>query len=386
MKQIYTIPEENLESLQKKVKQINNKSLKLVGTPITLMKIEENFIQDEITKEWNKVIVVEINGEAPHYNGWEFVATLNHNYETGNIIKSAGQEVPVEYRTTPIKCDHCGINRFRKDTYVVKNTETNEYKQVGSSCLKDFFNGRDPHQVAKYAELLFDMEKTVNGCNGNSQPTKYINLKEYLNVVNECIKRWGFMSTSKANEIENQTGKRPLTTASEAYNHLFSSYILHNERIYPTKESEELVEEALQWIKNQPLTNDYMYNLSTVCANECIDHRGIGIAASLMPTYYRTKNEKIEKANKVESNFVGNPNEKIETQATLVKTYSFDSQYGTVVIHKFEDTNGNILIWKTGPRGLEENKNYKVKGTIKDCEEYKGEKQTQLTRCKIESA
>ena len=146
MKQIYTIPEENLESLQKKVKQINNKSLKLVGTPITLTKVEENFIQNEITKEWNKVIVVEINGEAPHYNGWEFVATLNHNYETGNIIKSAGQEVPIEYRTTPIKCDHCGINRFRKDTYVVKNTETNEYKQVGSSCLKDFFNGRDPEQ------------------------------------------------------------------------------------------------------------------------------------------------------------------------------------------------------------------------------------------------
>jgi hypothetical protein len=76
MKQSYKIPEENMELLQKKIKQISNKATKLIGTSITLKITSEEFIQNEKTKEWNKLILIDIEGEAPHYNGWEFVATL----------------------------------------------------------------------------------------------------------------------------------------------------------------------------------------------------------------------------------------------------------------------------------------------------------------------
>ena len=385
MKQIYKIPEENLELLQKKIKLINNKSMKLVNSSIILTLISEEFVQNTITKEWNKLIVVEITGTAAHYNGWEFIAVLNHNYENGNIIRSAGQEVPREYRDTPIKCDHCGINRFRKDTYLVKNTESQEYKQVGSSCLKDFFNGRDPHMIAKYAELLFNMDETIGNYTTPSQPKKYIDIKEFLNVVNQLIKKYGFMSSTKANEIAEKTGVKPMTTAQEAYDNIYGVHYKDKEIIYPTKENEEIVTEALQWIKNQPSTNDYMHNLITICSNDFIDYCGIGIITSLIPTYYKSTKEKVEKQEKKVGEFIGIPNEKIEIKVILTKMFSYDTQYGTMYIYKFTDENGNILVWKTNPKGFEETKEYKIIGTIKEHEEYKGEKQTQLTRCKVEN-
>ena len=383
MIQTYKIPEENMENLQKKIKLLNNKSMKLVNTSITLTITGEEFIQNKETKEWNKLILVEIRGEAPHWNGWEFIAVLQHDYSNGNIIRSAGDQViPIEYRTVPIKCDHCGINRFRKDTYLVKNTKTREIKQVGSSCLRDFFNGKDPHTIAKYAELLFDMDETVGGCSGSGQPTKYIELKEYLNVVNEVIKRYGFMSAKKANEIAESGELKPMTTAQETYQQMFNSKIPIHERIHPTKESEKVVENALQWIKNQSAANDYMHNLITICSNDYIGYKEMGVAASLMATYYNTM---VIREEKKEGNFLGILNEKIEIKATLIKSFSYETQYGITKIYKFQDKEGNILVWKTGSRSFEENKDYKLKGTIKEHGEYKGEKQTQITRCKVES-
>lgn len=50
------------------------------------------------------------------------------------------------------------------------------------------------------------------------------------------------------------------------------------------------------------------------------------------------------------------------------------------------DKNGNVLVWKTGYQDMEEGKFYTVTGTIKEHNEYSGEKQTVLTRCKYSIA
>jgi hypothetical protein len=267
---------------------------------------------------------------------------------------------------------------------VVRNSESGEYKQVGSSCLKDFFQGRDPHAVAKYAELLFDMGTVIGGYSNQGQSPKYINLKEYLNIVDQCIKKFGFMGAKKANEIAEETGMKPMTTAQEAYDHLYSSYIPYNERIHSTKESEEIVTEALNWIQRQPASNDYMHNLITICSNEYIDHRGMGTAASLIPTYYKATHE-VKTPEKVETEFLGNINEKIEVKVILNKIFSYETQFGVNYIYKFKDEQGNTIVWGTAPKDFKENGNYKIKGTVKEHKIYNGEKQTQLTRCKVES-
>lgn len=103
---------------------------------------------------------------------------------------------------------------------------------------------------------------------------------------------------------------------------------------------------------------------------------------------------------KAKSQYIGEVGDKIDTVATYIKTAWFDvpSYVGfgtdTMYIHTFK-IGDNTVIWKTSTDNLgefneegeweryEEGKQIHLKGTIKEHKEYKDEKQTVLTRCRI---
>lgn len=99
------------------------------------------------------------------------------------------------------------------------------------------------------------------------------------------------------------------------------------------------------------------------------------------------------KAEKAISQHVGQIGEKVEIKATYVRTGSWDQPsyagYGTTTMycHTFKDSNGNVFTWKT-QCGIcrEYGESVIVKGTIKAHSEYKDERQTELTRCKVSAA
>ena len=100
------------------------------------------------------------------------------------------------------------------------------------------------------------------------------------------------------------------------------------------------------------------------------------------------KEKKNANATKTASEYVGNVGDKVEKVLTFKQEFTFETHftyYGELnFIYKFADENGNTFTWKTGKSlDLEEGKEYTVKGTIKEHSEYKGDKQTVLTRCKI---
>jgi hypothetical protein len=66
--------------------------------------------------------------------------------------------------------------------------------------------------------------------------------------------------------------------------------------------------------------------------------------------------------------------------------YSAFNAFGEYTKHmiKFEDENGNILVWFTTTNPQKEiGSTITVTGTVKRHSEYKGTKQTELTRCKL---
>lgn len=104
----------------------------------------------------------------------------------------------------------------------------------------------------------------------------------------------------------------------------------------------------------------------------------------------KAKEEALRKqieAEKKISQFIGEAGQKLEIKAKYIGSPFFESVYGRTYIHQFKDENGNKIVWKSGtkPEVLsEENQMVILKGTVKEHSEYKGEKQTTMTRCKIE--
>lgn len=96
---------------------------------------------------------------------------------------------------------------------------------------------------------------------------------------------------------------------------------------------------------------------------------------------------------KAVSQHVGQAGEKVDFRATYVRSGSWEQKsfrgFGTdlVYCHTFKDEAGNVFTWKTQKGvNLEPGQLVQVKGTVKQHSEYKDEKQTELTRCKVIAA
>lgn len=88
------------------------------------------------------------------------------------------------------------------------------------------------------------------------------------------------------------------------------------------------------------------------------------------------------------SEYLGAVGEKLTVRVRLVRIFTYETHFTyrgeTNFIYKFADEEGNALVWKTScPLDLEEGREYEVSGKVKEHSEYKGEKQTALTRCKV---
>ena len=86
--------------------------------------------------------------------------------------------------------------------------------------------------------------------------------------------------------------------------------------------------------------------------------------------------------------FFGAVGDKVDLMLSLERRCSFDTQWGSTAIYAFVDDCGRHFVWKTAtwPDAMTEvaiGGKVHIKGSIKEHNEYKGCKQTVLTRCKI---
>lgn len=98
------------------------------------------------------------------------------------------------------------------------------------------------------------------------------------------------------------------------------------------------------------------------------------------------------KAEESTSEYMGNIGEKLSVVVSYIHTASWENSFGGWLnhtsytnLHTFKDKEGNIYVWKTDKYIEADYGDILVlTGTIKDHNEYKGVKQTVLTRCKVE--
>jgi hypothetical protein len=147
---------------------------------------------------------------------------------------------------------------------------------------------------------------------------------------------------------------------------------------------------ALTWVAAQNESNNYIHNLKTVCALPYVRYKNFGLLASLFPNYdreleYQARQRAIEeeRANMVVSEYVGEIKDRITVDVDSVTCVtSWPTDFGITRIYKIIGTDKNVYMWKTGTL-LDENIKALI-GTVKAHNEYRGVKQTELTRCRVQ--
>lgn len=251
----YKIFEGNLERLEKKLTRIANKCKKY-GCDFRYEQVGEVFedVKDDKGETHTaRFVLIEAEGTAK-VNDWQFVATVEHT-EKGNIIEGyAGIEVPERYYTGKPICEHCNSNRYRKNTYIIRNIETGEFKQVGKSCLKDFTHGLSAEMVAQYIsgfQELIEGEEPSEGC----WFPRYINRDKFLAYAAETIRCFGYV---KRNYDVPGTAERAIDFYDAAHGKLrpiqYQNDVLEvmKKANFNADNQVEYVKDALSWLEQQP--------------------------------------------------------------------------------------------------------------------------------------
>ncbi len=394
----FKIPSDNMDELNTVFAKLGRRA-KRIGLPLpTFQEIgTERLVKNE-GKDNERVIllhhiIVDPGTSVVKVNGWTFTATIQHT-EEGNILRNiSGHDLPTKYRQASDLCEHCNTNRYRKNTYILRNDVTGDYKQVGRNCLSDFF-GHDALMYAERAQYLLDLSDQCGsmeddmGFGGGSGPD-YFRLEVYLGHVAECIAKEGWLSRGKARE----QGKDGQATADIADRHMTDpsyKFRLYNK---VSETSQDLAASAIEWCENieGEEVSEYIHNIRLIAKSGVVSYKTMGMGASIVSAYQREVVRSLElkrRAALPPSDYQGTVGEDIQVEVLVEKVLTFDSAYGVSILHIMSDDQGNRYTWFSSGTTLETARRYTLRGTVKKHEEYKGkntnfppQKQTVLTRC-----
>ena len=368
----YMIPSERLPELDTKLAKLQVK-LEALGGWLNLAQWgEETQVQPDGTmKVLTKITLTGYVGDA---NGWSLLAVLEPTEDGGNVIyhlpnpEGVREDLPEKFRHSGMTCEQCQLSRNRVKVYVLKKGD--DYVQLGSTCIDLYTGGRNALDLLKMSALLEHAEKTIEETIATGHINQFhLALVPYLCKVAATIEEdGGFRSRGKYG-FESSADIALEDT---------------NDRV-PTYEGE--VKRVLAWVDQvlapKPDKTDYEHNLVEVCAQSYISYKQAGVAASVFAAYkFAHKPAKV--ADKP-SAWVGQLKERLRDMAvTCVWSMELQpNEWGDVYLNKFKDEAGNLYVWFTG-YGFDLNEKILLTGTVKAHDEYRGENQTVLTRCKVE--
>jgi hypothetical protein len=219
-----------------------------------------------------------------------------------------------------------------------------------------------------------------------------------MGYVVECVERFGFVSSTHAREQWEYYNNHIESTGSRALRNLLPPRTKEEEKRrdfdFPSEEAEAKAKVIVAWakaLKDRENLNDYLHNLTVIANGDVVTWNKMSFAASMVNAYrmdleqieYKAREAK-EKAEHPASNYFGEIGKRENFTLTVEKVIISEGFYGVTKIHLMRDEKGNVAKWFSSNARLDEGETYVLKATVKDHEEYKGEKQTVLTRCAVQ--
>ena len=388
---MYKCLKNDFDKLEKKIRRIVKKlekhnlkyTFEIFGETVEPVNVIDISIPSQpvvIDTLYLDVVLYNFTMDEIKLGGYETIAIIKHNEiknSDENLIYPIDPKVTIDkkYRSIESKCDHCNINRKRNTTVLLRDLDiSKEIMQVGLTCLKEYTGVSDIDVIKSYTDLqdIFLDEVYIDHKSYDSYP-RYVKTIAYLAYSIKMIETKGYQKEVTKEQAWWKAYEHETNTIDKKY----------------IKKAEDV----LDFFANQEFQNDFLENIKALLSNEYSKMSGLVAYAYLV--YQKQLEYEINQREQYEisktSNYVGNVGERIDIEVYLVRRFAFESYYGMQQLYIFKDEENNLYKWKTSKyivdskgQSIEMNENKLfIKGTIKAHEEYKGAKQTELTRCKI---
>jgi hypothetical protein len=340
------------------------------------------------------------------FEGYEHVATLKiESLEDGGAVnlvfpaKKYEKENFTRYFVEAFRCDHCKTVRGRKIVHLWRN-EAGSDLMIASTCSKEYFGESvwkalrgfenyspdmigadfemefggggsrgwyDTRDRVNFAKLAFGYMMHTNRYVSQSKASQYdkMSTTSEINYLVTPISRSGLSDADWLEMVQEQKDKRDL------YNKVA------DEKGFDIVKIKEFWDAKLEANPEDNFTRNCWINFS-------LEKVRYGLFTYAVFAYCKEVLDfgKDKTAGKP-SEYVGEVGKRLKgLKLKVVFVTSFETAFGVCFLMKMTDEAGNVFVWKTG-NGLEQDKEYVLDGTVKEHSEYKGTKNTVLTRCKV---
>ena len=423
---IIRIHKDNLSIFNEKLADLNKKFAKK-GLPLINCSMEktERYHVDEWSKEKTPytLYVATLSSDFNNTNlsgvdvEFEGVVSLVEGNENDKIFTF--KNINYSSLLANCSCDKChkkiGRNKYLVFSKVGKEVETRDDLVVlGTSCAKDYF----PFSVESYFGFLEsafeelgsydEFSGSLGGCSSHYHTLSAIYDATLATTDNlKCYEKEGVTKCNVLGWLNNLK---------------MDKYTYYRDA-YPMPSNPIPFEDVISWIKDMYDTDEFVSDFHTNARsvffktlddgtremrNE-INEKYMGIAVyaffSAKQNHDKMVAKKIAEEERAKANaeveYYGAVGDKFELTLTFDKSFCFEGAYGFTYIHLFHDDEGHQFKWsssngtykveydKTADFGgieyceFEIGHKYLMKGTVKAHNEYKGVKQTVITRCKV---
>lgn len=389
----YVIAFDAWDSFQQGLEQINNKAAKYGVPPLEVASKVKTIINRRGLEDLGWAIT--LKGKPVKINGWEFIASVEHSGTNGNALRFVPgmEDVRVKQyaKASDKNCDFCHSNRDRNNTYIVRNVENQELKQVGGQCLQKYIGDA----ARKMARFAFNMDGFIAGLDdggdsggGGGSRKQYTDVETALCCAIILVDEYGFIRTSELMSTSYVTSAALWNTGSREELQPYLGIIGYMQS--PPPGIKKRAQEMIQWFNDLPeesKNSSYMMSLESILDSDMVSSRSLGLVCSLPSIYNRAMNEQIRKENTTPSEWVGTVGAKIPpTLVTVVNANMHDGNYGSYQLVQMKDEAGNDYTWfNTSSNHLDKGSKYNIVGKVKKHDDYKGKK-TVLSHVKATSA
>lgn len=351
----------------------------------------------EIRKHHNvahKFVIIDVEGIAK-VEGWEFIATLDI-HPNGNIIRryNTDVELPERFMTSDNKCDHCHTKRPRNNLYVIRNTDTGEFKQVGASCLNVYTNGLSLEYVAAWIDGITELEQS-NGVFSEGGK-RYYSIRDVIGYACIAIDKMGYI---KANDYGISTKDIVITMLRrDTYADTLVKRIdilnkeLKNNRYDVRFSAEDFskdfsseIDSIIEYYDSCDDGGEFIHNIKIMIDEEFIPWNYLGYVCYLPQGYAKHMKREAEKAERKKLSHIhfGEVGKRYKNIAikSFSRVASYETAYGTMNVYNIVIDNDVVLTWKTC-KYIDRDAST-IDFTVKAHSEYKGCLQTEVTRCNV---
>lgn len=419
---VYVIPAQNYPAFQHKVALLNKRAVKTSSAPVVVEELAKGYTRrrdlDRVVLTmiegkmldvhpwvYTAIVAVKVQGESPKFDGWVLAATLE-NHGNVNVVRNVpGQdEVNDRFRTTGKNCEHCKKIRSRKEVFVMRHEDGREL-QVGRSCIADFLGGANPKAVARMAELIWSLQGfEEEGFSGMPKGSQLWHTETVLQIAAYYIRNHRYVSVGEAHAAPEDRPVTPTRSLVLARLNPITKddrdSLKDEEKKYglPTEEDLEAGLAAIDWAKAhsvENINNDYIWNLLVYLKEDYIEPKGIGFVASAFGAIKREEEGEAKRAERIAarkaadevakttSNHIGELKTRLrDVSVTVDFLTKWENAWGTTTLIKFNDEQGNVLVWfASDDYDVEKGNEYALTGTVKKHDTRDGVKQTILNRC-----